>query len=138
MSNNALSMLLQIPESRISGLLYEARLKYPPDEDYLKSEFLRVLGKSSFELDERKPDDFESIKVTFIVENKYLRYGIQGRLKEKGLLVDSSFNSEIVKMRCSSLIDIIGELYGREIKEEFRARFKKINSLSREEKTKQM
>ena len=41
-TNNELSHLLQITEARVRGLLYEAKLKYPPeDENYIEKQILR-------------------------------------------------------------------------------------------------
>src|SRR3990172_8810478 len=53
-TNQDLSILLQAPESRIKSLRYEARLKYPPDSDYVKREFLYILSKSQFDFDRGK------------------------------------------------------------------------------------
>jgi hypothetical protein len=119
-SNQDLSILLQAPESKIKGLLYEARLKYPPDADYVKREFLYVLTASQF--------DHESGKIVFAMEDNYLRHAIQGRLKAKGMFADSSFNSELVKISRSSLEAVIGELYGKETAAEFREGFDAMES----------
>jgi len=110
-SNQELSILLQAPEAKIKSLRYEARLKYPPDPDYVKREFLYILTKSQF--------DFEKEKVIFVIEDEYLRHAIQGQLKVKGMFADSSFNTELVKIDKNSLEAVIGELYGKEIAEDF-------------------
>ena len=48
-SNHELSILLQTTESRIKRWRYEARLKYPPDEDYVKERVIeRVMYGSDF------------------------------------------------------------------------------------------
>lgn len=119
-SNQDLSILLQAPESKIKGLLYEARLKYPPDADYIKREFLYTLTASQL--------DHESGKIIFAMEDNFLRHAIQGKLKSKGMFADSSFNTELVKISRSSLESVIRELYGKETVEEFRDGFDAMES----------
>lgn len=119
-SNQELSILLQAPESKIKSLRYEARLKYPPDADYVKREFLYVLTKSQF--------DFEKGMLIFAIEDEFLRHAIQGQLKSKGMFADSSFNSELVKISRSSLEAVIEELYGKQIADDFREGFDAMES----------
>jgi len=124
--NHELSLLLQTPESRIKSLRYEARLKYPPDKDYIKVEFLCLLARSQFELDKKDEDDINKMKIMFVLEDDYLRHAIQGYLKERGMFADTSFNSEIVKIECGSLVTVIGELYGSKVAGEFLDGFKTL------------
>lgn len=119
-SNQELSILLQATESKIKGLRYEARLKYPPDDDYVKREFLYILYKSQF--------DFTSEKIMFAIEDVYLRYAIQGRLKAKGMFADTSFNTEIVKIDSESLKSVIEELYGKKIASDFHDGFSEMEN----------
>ncbi|HEY3313423.1 MAG TPA: hypothetical protein VGK00_17410 [Anaerolineales bacterium] len=110
-SNQDLSILLQAPEGKIKSLRYEARLKYPPEPDYVKKEFLYVLSKAHFDID--------NDKVIFVLEDDYLRHAIQGELKHKGMFADTSFNTELVKIDKDSLKAVIGELYGQQFADEF-------------------
>jgi hypothetical protein len=126
-SNHELSILLQIPESRIKRLRYEARLKYPPDPDYIRREFLFVLARSQFGLDNKEEAKIDRMKIIFVMEDDYLRYAIQGRLKEEGMFADTSFNSEIVKIECGSLVSIIRELYDEKTSQDFMEGFKTLN-----------
>ena len=119
-SNQELSILLQAPESKIKSLRYEARLKYPPDADYVKREFLYILTKSQF--------DFEKGMIIFAIEDEFLRHAIQGQLKAKGMFADSSFNTELVKISRSSLEAVIEELYGKQIANDFREGFDGMES----------
>ena len=119
-SNQELSILLHATESRVKSLRYEARLKYPPDADYVKREFLYILTKSQF--------DFEKGKIVFVIEDAFLRHAIQGHLKSKGMFADSSFNNELVKIDKSSLESVIRELYGREIADDFKTGFEAMES----------
>lgn len=113
--NQELSILLQAPVSKIKSLRYEARLKYPPDKDYVKREFLYILTKSHF--------DFDKGKITFAIEDEFLRQAIQGQLKSKGMFADTSFNTELVKIDEKSLKAVIRELYGTEIANDFQDGF---------------
>lgn len=133
-SNQELSILLQTPEATIKRLRYEARLKYPPDEDYVKREFLIVLNKSIFELDKKNETDIDKMKIIFVMEDDYLRHAIQGHLKDKGMFADTSFNREIVKIECSSLKSIIGELYDQETAQQFRDGFNSLLGVAESER----
>ena len=124
-SNQDLSMLLQAPESKIKGLLYEARLKYPPDPDYVKREFLYILSKSQYAI--------ETGKIIFAIEDNYIRHAIQGQLKAKGMFADSSFNSELIKIDKGSLEAVIGELYDEETAQSFHDGFEAMENQMSEE-----
>jgi hypothetical protein len=117
-SNQDLSILLKTPESRIKGLRYEARLKYPPDPDYVKREFLYILSRAQF--------DSEKGRIIFAMEDEYLRHAIQGKLKGEGRFADSSFNTEIIKIEQGSLESVIGELYGKEYAGAFHDGFEEL------------
>jgi hypothetical protein len=117
-SNQELSILLQAPESKIKSLRYEARLKYPPDGDYIKREFLYILYRAQF--------DITKGKIVFVMEDDYLRHAIQGQLKSKGMFADTSFNTEIIRIDKDSLESVIGELYGKETAEAFHAGFSEM------------
>ncbi len=119
-SNQELSILLQAPISKIKSLRYEARLKYPPDPDYVKREFLYILTKSQV--------DFEKGKIIFAIEDEFLRHAIQGQLKAKGMFADSSFNTELVKIDESALESVISEFYGKDIADNFRIGFDEMRS----------
>jgi hypothetical protein len=132
-SNHELSILLQVPESRLKRLRYEARLKYPPDADYVKREFLFILARSQFELDRRDETDIDKMKIKFAMEDDFLRYAIQGRLKDQGMFADTSFNNEIVKIECSSLVQIIADIYGEQTARDFREGFATLDTSGEEE-----
>jgi len=117
-SNQDLSILLQAPESKIKGLRYEARLKYPPDADYIKREFLYILHRAQF--------DVTREKIVFVIEDEFIRHAIQGRLKAKGMFADTSFNTEIVRIDKNSLETVIRELYGEKTAENFHDGFSEM------------
>jgi hypothetical protein len=117
-SNQELSILLRAPVSKIKKMRYEARLKYPPSENYVRDSFLLILYKSQFLADKNI--------ITFIMEDDYLRYAINGKLKERGHFSDSSFNSEIIKIDRHSLSFVIRELYNEEEQRVFEATFDEL------------
>ena len=127
-SNHNLSILLQLSESSVKRLRYEARLKYPPDNEYIQREFLFVLANAQFEAENRDEIDIENVQIIFVMEDNYLRYAIQGRLKEKGMFADTSFNSEIIKIKCGSLVNVIEEFYDKKTAEEFLEGFRALSS----------
>jgi NAD+--asparagine ADP-ribosyltransferase len=123
-SNYDLSIFLQLSESRIKSLRYEAKLKYPPDEKkYVEKEFLTVLARSQFDTDKKK--------IIFVIEDTYLRHAINGRLKAKGMFADTSFNSELVKVDVTSLETIIREMYGNDVGDKYK---EALNTLLEKEK----
>ena len=117
-SNQELSIMLQAPEAKIKSLRYEARIKYPPDADYIKREFLYILYRSQF--------DITKDKIVFLIEDDFIRHAIQGQLKAKGMFADSSFNTEIVRIDKNSLETVIRELYGEETAESFHTGFSEM------------
>ncbi|WKZ34965.1 MAG: hypothetical protein QY332_15220 [Anaerolineales bacterium] len=119
-SNQELSILLQAPVSRIKSLRYEARLKYPPDEDYVRREFLYILSRSKYAI--------ETGRIVFAIEDNYIRHAIQGQLKARGMFADTSFNSELIKIDRRSLAAVIGELYDAETAQAFQDGFDEMES----------
>ena len=119
-SNQELSILLQMPISRVKSLRYEARLKYPPDDQYVEREFLILLSRSQF--------DFDREKIIFVMEDEYLRQAIQGRLKARGRFADTSFNTEIVRIDRTALEEAIEELYGKDVAANFRDGFEEMGN----------
>jgi len=110
--NQALSIDLQTDVSTIKLLRYKAKLRYPPkDAAFVARDFLYVLALAQFEADKGR--------LVFIIEDSFIRNVIQGRLKIKGALFDSSFNSEIFKVRVDHLTPVLIEYYGASIADPF-------------------
>jgi hypothetical protein len=106
--NQPLSLRLRTTESRLRALRYEARLRYPPsDEKYFARHLLYALVVAEFQADKKQ--------IAFALEDQYLRHELQGRLKAHGSFADSSFNSEIVKVRYDNLLAVLTELYGEDL-----------------------
>jgi len=137
-SNYDLSILLRIPEATIKRLRYEARLRYPPDEEYIRREFLIVLTNAKLELDRNNEKSVENMKLVFIMEDNFLRYAIQGRLKERGMFADTSFNTEIVKISCSSLVAVLEELYDEKTALDFLERCKSLLKSDKKEENRKI
>lgn len=119
--NQDLSVDLQTDISTIKLLRYKAKLRYPPkDTAFVARDFLYVLALAQFEADKGR--------LVFIIEDSYIRNVIQGRLKTQGALFDSSFNSEIFKVRVDHLQPILIEYYGSSIADPFVKDMNKIVS----------
>ncbi|MBE0681287.1 MAG: hypothetical protein IH589_05185 [Anaerolineales bacterium] len=119
-SNQELSILLQATESKVKSLRYEARLKYPPDADYVKREFFYILSKAQYAI--------ETGKIVFAIEDSYIRHALQGQLKAKGMFADTSFNTELIKIDTKFLEAVLGELYNKGIAKDFHDGFKAMES----------
>jgi hypothetical protein len=110
--NQDLSVDLQTDVSTIKLLRYKAKLRYPPkDTAFVARDFLYVLALAQFEADKGR--------LVFIIEDSYIRNVIQGRMKTQGALFDSSFNSEIFKVRVDHLKPTLIEYYGASIADPF-------------------
>lgn len=124
-SNQDLSVRLRATESKIKRLRYEARLKYPPDPEYVQREFFYILSKSKYAID--------TGKIIFAIEDEYIRHAIQGKLKAKGMFADTSFNTELIKIDPKFLVSVLGELYSEEIAKDFNDGFEAMESQINEE-----
>jgi len=112
LGNQELSIALQTDVSTIKLLRYKAKLRYPStDAKSIARDFLYILARSQFEADKGR--------LVFIIEDSYIRNVIQGRLKTQGALYDSSYNSEIFKVRVDHLKPILIEYYGSKIADPF-------------------
>jgi len=103
-TNYQASILLQIPESKIKRLTYEADLKYGNiNQQDITNDFFNIIANSKLRADQNK--------IQFVIENKFLRTSISAKLKELGHFSDSSFNSEIISIHIDSFIDLLENYY---------------------------
>ena len=110
--NQDLSIDLQTDVSTIKLLRYKAKLRYPPkDTAFVARDFLYVLAQAQYEVDKGR--------LVFIIEDSFIRNVIQGRLKTQGAIFDSSFNSEIFKVRLEHLKPILNAYYDKSIADSF-------------------
>lgn len=120
--NFQMSCALQIPESKVKRLLYEADIRYKYSQE----------NNSEADIKKRIQEIFvkaqvDTIRKRFIVviEEKYIRTYLSSRLKQEGMYADSSFNSEIMVFNEQAL-DFIVENFilknddAKKIKEEYK------------------
>lgn len=103
-TNYQSSILLQIPETKVRRLAYEADLKYGNfQHNFIETEFFKIIAFSKFRGDQNR--------IQFVIENKFLRTSVSAKLKELGHFSDSSFNSEIISIHIDSFIDLLEKYY---------------------------
>ncbi len=102
-NNYTISIELQIPETKVKRLRYEADLKYGNHSDgHYQGLFFEAVKKSKFR--------GKGENVLFTIENISLRKFLDDLLKKDGRFSDSSFNSEIVSIHIDDFAYILGEL----------------------------
>ena len=102
---------LQISESKVKRLSYEADLKYRKEDDTkLRERFLSLLDKANLQKD--------NATIRFVVEDKYLRSSIYNDMKLDGDYLDYSFNSEIVSIHKNALIRLLDKYYSEAQKDD--------------------
>jgi len=80
--------------------------KGPEDlEQNAKCEMLKILAQAKLVVEQ------EQQSVCFIIEDIPMRNWIQGKLKASGLLFDTSFDTEIIKVEKSYFGKVLGEIY---------------------------
>lgn len=106
-SNQEVSIILKIRATHVKTLRYEADLKYGGmDREKSMLKFLEILAKAHFEI--------EKDRVIFVMEDIFIRNWVQGLLKEKGIVFDTSFNTEIVKVNTDNFCELLSQLYNPE------------------------
>lgn len=105
MSDFEISRELQIPESKIKRMRYEASLKYEKLEPNDYSELLLQALKSA-----KYREGSAEYKISMSISNKNLRLYLQDLLNKDGRFYDSSFNANIVTMPVADLIFVLDEL----------------------------
>jgi hypothetical protein len=104
-SNFALSKALRLPGAKVSSLLYESVLLFETDHEmYFQSGLMKALQKVKLKT---KRKDNEESTYTFVLEDKFIRLATHARLKDLGHFADGSFNTEIVSITHSGLIDLL-------------------------------
>lgn len=101
MTDFAISVALQIPESKVKRLRYEAELKYPNDDK--KKALLDLLSTAQYKK--------ENGKIIFVVTNKMLRLYIADLLFQGNNFFDTSFNSNIVSLYIEDFIILLKKVY---------------------------
>lgn len=120
-SPQRMSIELRAPVSRIKTLRYEAALKYADKNGIsVKERMLKIIAKAGL--------DLEQGKVSLIIEDIYTRNWLQGLLKDSNLVVDTSFNSEIVKVDADGLCDVLAMLFDADTVSMFRVNIEKLKA----------
>jgi hypothetical protein len=118
-SNHELSLLLRQSESVITNLRYQARLRYPDTEEaYAERRLLWALVKAEMEPNGKK--------IRLVIEDKFVRQFLQAKVKSEGVVIDTSFNREIVEVHGEKLADILGKIYGEKFENRWKKEFKKV------------
>lgn len=118
-ANHDLSLLLRIPESRVAGLRYESKLRYPPrdPEEYARGKLINIIWLAD------PSADGKSIQI--IIEDKYIRQYLTALAKRQNSVIDTSFNREIIDIHWEKLAAVMEEAFGKEVGKRFRESFKK-------------
>ncbi len=103
-SNYEMSLILQIPESKVKRLAYEATLRYVEyDRQIITQRFFECIREARFK--------GTGSNITFIIDDKYLRSAIDSDLKGLGHFTDTSFNREIVSINIDAFADLLNKYY---------------------------
>lgn len=116
LSDFKLSTSLRIPESKVKRLRYEANLKYQEDDSFYLIKFLEILSKSNVN------NDVEDIKL--IVTDRSLRQYIKNAMYDKNLIIDTSFNTDIIITNIKDLEIIVKHLYDKDIQKKILKQYK--------------
>lgn len=115
LSNQQASIRLRASVSRIKSLRYEAALKYTADSyQAARWKLLQTLAKAQLDID--------AGKVVFMLEDTFTRQWLQGLLKENGLVFDTSFNNELIKLKPEALAELVGVVYDHHTADALRQR----------------
>lgn len=102
MSPFQISIDLKIPEAKVKRLIYESEIVYGSfEKEKILTEFLDILLHSKFVADDNGK------KVTFAIQNKYLRSAIQSEFISLGYYADGSFNSDVVVVHYQALFALL-------------------------------
>lgn len=102
-SDFELSVLLQIPESKVKRLRYEESLVFPKAADLSNSYYKEELAKMLLGRKYRIHND----RIQFAISDKHFRLYINDILMKSGRFADSSFNSNIVSLTVADLLYLL-------------------------------
>ncbi|HHF2869659.1 TPA: hypothetical protein ACPJZQ_004854 [Vibrio alginolyticus] len=105
--NHEISLDLKLTETKVKNLIHRGKLQFIDNhEDYVKAEFLALLHKSKLETSKSK--------VVMVIEDAFVKQGIQARLKSLGYFADNSFNAELVKISLDSFYELLRSFYSED------------------------
>jgi len=100
---------LKITKSKAQSLIYESKLR-TTDEKSLKMEFQEIIKIQNIK-------NIEKNKIIIEVVNPYLRDFIKNEFRKLGSIVDTSFNSDILKFDIRDYLDLLSNYDTRLAKE---------------------
>lgn len=110
-----LSLVLKIPESRLSNIIYEMRLKYANENDvFLGDYLLAMFARAKFPvLPGPVISGKETQRVEISVEDKFVRQRILADLRSMGVPADSGQEKDLLRVD----IDCLAQLFIRYLDE---------------------
>lgn len=106
-NDHFISRDLRIPETKVKRLRYEADLKYNYNRDF-KKEFYDILQNRVYKIGDNNT-------IQFSIKDKSLRLYLEDILEKEYSFADSSFNSDIVKLKASDFIIILSSFEDKDI-----------------------
>ena len=98
-----LSVMLQIPESKVKRLRYEESLVFPKASNSADSYYMDELAEMLTNRKYRIHND----RIQFAISDKHFRLYINDILMKSGRFADSSFNSNIVSLTVADLLYLL-------------------------------
>ncbi len=110
MSNWDAGLVLHIPDNRIRGLKYRARLKYEEyDEKDTVDEFFNLLFKGKFSVEKDK--NFERYNIIMTMDDEFLQKAIEDILDTLGETTNKSLNRKHLIISDSAFAYLVETLY---------------------------
>ena len=125
MSNYDVSALLGLNERRLKGLLLDAAIKY--DDNSLKNSISFIVN--SLIVNDTIKFEHENGYITFSLEDPIVRRDFDNELRKLGYFTDSSFRSDIVKVKDSSFLAFLYH-HHNDTYEDFKSRMESNKSAS--------
>ena len=124
-SNFQIARILRTTPVKVKSLKYESVLRFSED-DILGMDFLK--NRLSEYFTNRPPIEFDDSYLKLQIEDPVLLDGIKALCKEEGLLTDSSFNGEILKVDQDSFSNLLEKIA-------FEGSSKKLNEFKKKHNT---
>lgn len=120
------SISLQVSESKVKRLMYEASIVYISGEDEqqeneLKKELVEALKTAKVEGSKK------DIRIKFIIQNKFVKNKLNDRLISKGYFLDGSFASDVVSISPCDFAELIDSFIPNENKDEIKRKLGNLN-----------
>lgn len=98
------SLILQIPETKVSRLIYEGKIKYgATSEDEMRTSIREYLRGREFHVTKDM--------VNFTIEDKFMRNYMAFLLKKDKLFFDKSFNCEVISVPHKKFLEFMQKYF---------------------------